>query len=68
LHYAALVGSFEIAEALVNGAANLNLQDHIGQTPLHYSVIQKQDKITRMLMRKYVTHYCFPLLIYLFID
>eukprot|EP00644_Phytophthora_capsici_P014393 jgi/Phyca11/539610/estExt2_Genewise1Plus.C_PHYCAscaffold_30789 len=51
LHWAAISGSAEAAEALLNGGADPNFQDVRGRSPLHWAARLNKLEVVRALLR-----------------
>lgn len=50
LHYSVNLGNSNISNLLINKGCNPNLQDFLGNTPLHYSIIEENESIFFNLM------------------
>jgi ankyrin repeat protein len=50
LHFAALYGQLDIAEALLNKGANVNEMDGAGKTPLDYTNNYGHEKVAKLLI------------------
>lgn len=50
LHYAAGLGSMEVAELLIDNGAYVNVADYLGYTPLHYAARHGSVEIFKLLI------------------
>ncbi|PSN57960.1 hypothetical protein C0J52_00202 [Blattella germanica] len=52
IHLACKEGFTEIVEAFIDHRTNVNARNSNGETPLHYAVYWKQDKVAELLLAK----------------
>lgn len=50
LHYSAIINNKKIIEYLLNKKAEVNVQDFLGNTALHYSISEEHNEIFNLLM------------------
>ncbi len=52
LHQCIVLNYNDIVKKLIENDADINLGDYLGNTPLHYSIIEKNYEITELLLTK----------------